>query len=192
MDNTYIFKENESLDDEFINKLNSGYSVKKISFELYNEVNKNDITNYVSYNRTGDIIYYLNIFHNSVIYYNNIISYYTHPFEKYPLTTKNKIYYINKDNNIINYKMCKILLDFNNNIYFDYIFADNKLIQSNFFNDKEELKKYILLWTDNVDKYAYEEYLDTFSCGLIVLYQTNKDNLKTIYFILHEFLKFKF
>ncbi len=182
MEDTYTFKENECLSEEFINKLNNGYAIKTITFELYNEI-KTFNEYYVGYKKINTITqYYLDTFNGSIIYFNNVIMYYVDPFTNFTnsrINTEYYMLYIDECEEEINYKTCKIYLSYHN-LKSEYTFKSIISIQSNYFNTEEELKKFMIEWTDNTYIKAYDDWLNTFQYGIFIIYQNNKDNIKTL------------
>ncbi len=161
----YIFKQNEEIGQEFINKLKNGFWIKTITFELYNEVNENIKNYYISL--SNYLIYsYFDIIPESLTFYNNILSFYISPFS-FQNINFNTIDLLDNYFQEIEYKLCKIILKENDNLKI-YINKDNDnenliknklVINSNYFNSEEQLKIYIEKWTDNLYPNVYNNLL---------------------------------
>ncbi len=167
---------------DFIDKLNSGYNIRKITFELNEEVDITGKEYYLYLNRFYENR--INIIDNSLIYYNNTISFYCTPFLKYKACEDICIvlsYDISYKSHILKYKSCRIILNNNNSLKIKHLQKNDDdekylLIQSNYFKNEYELKQYIISWTDDIVPSAYDYFLKNLFY-IVIIFKDNTDNL---------------
>ncbi len=196
MTETYTFQENEYITENVITKLNDGYYIKEIRFELDYEIIPEDehkYSSYISNDIESDNSYYLHFLNKFYTHYSNNLILKIDPFVEnnildstnYKIKLHKCFKWIEEEQNIreykrLHYKRCHITL-YRNNIFKgtirndNYIENDKIIITSNYFNNIDELKKYFIDITETNEEvynnWFDDNYFDTYSYYI---------NLKTI------------
>ncbi len=192
MEDTYNFVNNQTISDDYMNKLNNGYFIQQIIITVDKQIINNNFDTVI--NIINDDVSIL-FFHKS-IYFNNHVYYNILPFsEEYIKISKcyfsccilSKYERYNTIN--INVKLVKqdIKYFYINRIHIKdkylYDIENNNYIISNIFDNLDDLKTYIiensLLTLDNVNEWIKDELLEY----LILTFYDNSDKL---YKILYE------
>ncbi len=195
MEETFIYLENENFDDLLLNKLQNRYKIKEFIFELDVEIVKEIIdTICVIFFKDKNNVKYFKIINECIQYYNNIIIIKTNPFyDHFDIKDfKIKLYDIKNmySENAINYafKKCTIKIK-ENNLKCRYLECFGVYIQSNYFNDISEFKKYFINWT-NCNEETYNKWFESYTnddylySHILIIFNSDYENNTTKY--IHE------
>ncbi len=206
MEETFTFNEGEKVSEDFVNKLNSNYSIKEIKFELDHETTITDcidvhclidgipigiITNFPAYYSNIIILNYypfkdknFNVENMDIQLYTNSITEIDMGFEKLEVDTSDPKSYVK----------CHITLKYNNifmehTTFTSYFERDVKNIKilSNCFNNYEDLKLFFINWNSSFNEINSDNFFNIFlnSCNIhtdIVLQDETKESYITINF----------
>ncbi len=164
MEETYILKENEISSDELTNKLNNGFKINELRFELDVEITDKLINNiYITiFNR------YFSIIKDCICYYNNILIIIPDIFQaiynsevlydNFTIILNNTI-----PRNELAYKQCSIKLIKDNLQWTCRMFTNEntkKMILSNYFNNMDEFKEYFIKFT-NSNEIIFNKWIES-------------------------------
>ncbi len=202
MENIYTFNINDTLSQEFIDKLNNNYLIKKITMTLKNVIDKSFenncvvVFNYINKNNIEE--YRLDIINISQYYYNNIITFNCNPipFSFYDnlkcISCNSTLNFFENNKNeakhidIIKYEIELIKNTREYDIYcsFNIFKCDTFTISTDCFDNYDELKKYFIEMSDTsseiFDKWI-QSIIAIFSATQIIIYKNNYSNYHIIY-----------
>ncbi len=193
MEETFIF-DNSHITTDFCNKINNEWIIKEMIFEFDEEFKLSDFMSIDIHNKSNNLIYAINIFKNNIECNNNILIIKTDPFIDienkllhnnilYEIKVCNHIEWNKTDGYIYKYtlfKKCTIKIQkINFYITNDYTNYNNYkfILASNYFNNIDEFKKFIMEWTD-CNEQMYNEWLKIKSmvCDKIIIKENNNKN----------------